>query len=309
MKLFKKISQHLRDLINHEVRKSFSSEELISRLRGHTVFETCWNNLWRENIKSQESGVTDEKYGEAELIVSLTTYGHRLEEVAITIESIMQGTIKPNRILLWLQDDYRGKSLPSSLIRQQKRGLEICYCPDWRSYKKLIPTLQRYPDACIVTIDDDVIYYPNLLEKLVRGWQEDPRYIYAARVFEIPAPVNNSCAYNDKIIAASGAVTPRNVFTGVGGVLYPPHALDPEVMNVTAFQSLAPDADDIWFHAMALKKRTWVKKVYTHHLNGEDYLLNEAIQLDGLWSVIITKNNPQFKAVFDHYDLWSLLSD
>lgn len=307
MQLIKRLSQQFREIINHEVRKAFGSPELEKRLRGYSTFEMQWHQLWRENIECTTSGISSERYGNAEVIVSLTSYGHRLNEVALTIESIMQGTIKPNRIILWLQDDYEGKVLPSSLIRQQKRGLEICYCPDWRSYKKLIPTLQKYPDACIVTIDDDVIYYPNMLENLVRGWQEDPQYIYANRVFEIPEPTGGYCAYNKKVVAARESVSPRNIFTGVGGVLYPPHSLDPEVLNVEMIRQLAPETDDIWFHAMALKKGTLVKKVYTHHESGEDYLLNEMIQMDGLWTVIIEGNEPQFKAVFDHYGLWTKL--
>ena len=308
MILVGKIFQHLRDIINHEVRVAFSSKELEVQLKRFTSFETQWHQLWRDNLHCTESGVSAERYGDAELIVSLTSYGTRINEVALTIESIMQGTIRPNRIILWLQDDYQGKTLPSSLVRQQKRGLEIGYCQDLRSYKKLIPTLQKYPYSCVVTIDDDVLYYPNMLENLVRGWQDDPRYIYANRVFEIPVPQQSFCAYNSKVVAKCGSVSPRNVFTGVGGVLYPPNSLDPEVMNVEAFMALAPDTDDIWFHAMALKHGTWVKKAYTHHLNGEDYLLNEAVQMDGLWTKIITENNPQFKAVFDRYDLWSSLS-
>lgn len=40
-----------------------------------------------------------------------------------------------------------------------------------------------------------------------------------------------------------------NIQTGVGGVLYPPHSLKADMMNVELFTKLAPSTDDIWFWA------------------------------------------------------------
>lgn len=38
------------------------------------------------------------------------------------------------------------------------KELTIDWYHDIKSYKKLIPTLQKYPDSIIVTADDDIIY-------------------------------------------------------------------------------------------------------------------------------------------------------
>lgn len=119
---------------------------------------------------STESGIEQTKFCDHEVVVSLTTYGKRLYEVASTIESIMQGTMKPNRIVLWLEEGLKDTPLPILLQRQQTRGLEIGYCEDLRSYKKLIPTLIKYPDAVIITIDDDAIYNCDVVEKLVNTY-------------------------------------------------------------------------------------------------------------------------------------------
>ena len=40
--------------------------------------------------------------------------------------------------------------------------------------------------------------------------------------------------------------------TGVGGVLYPPGTLHPEVFNQAVFRRICPTADDVWFKAMSL---------------------------------------------------------
>jgi hypothetical protein len=44
--------------------------------------------------------------------------------------------------------------------------------------------------------------------------------------------------------------------TGVGGVLYPPGSLDPEVMNEGAALATCPSADDVWLYWMAKRAGT-----------------------------------------------------
>lgn len=46
--------------------------------------------------------------------------------------------------------------------------------------------------------------------------------------------------------------------TGVGGVLYPPNALDTSMLDANLFMKLAPTNDDIWFWAAAVSKGTYV---------------------------------------------------
>lgn len=43
-----------------------------------------------------------------------------------------------------------------------------------------------------------------------------------------------------------------NIQTGVGGVLYPPHSLREDMMDVKLFTEIAPTTDDIWFWAAAV---------------------------------------------------------
>ena len=50
-------------------------------------------------LYSQASGVTNEKYCDHDIIVSLTTYSKRIYDVHLTIESIMEQTMKANRII------------------------------------------------------------------------------------------------------------------------------------------------------------------------------------------------------------------
>lgn len=261
-----------------------------------------------------ESGISPEKYGDHEIIVSLTTYGRRLDDVCFTIESLMQQTRKANRIILWLDPPARERPLPETLIRQQKRGLEIKITDDMiGSYKKLIPALRTYPDAAIITVDDDVLYDFDLLERLIGSYRTAPDCIHACRIHTmLPNGKGGLKPYSRWRWNCSDPAAPsRNFFTGVGGVLYPPRSLDDETANRAVFTSICPTADDVWFNAMARKKGTVVRKVVTRSKSGDDYLSNDTMQDMGLFNINTGRhgmNDRQIRAVFGKYSIYELIA-
>ena len=142
-------------------------------------------------------------------------------------------------------------------------GLTIKWCDDIRSYKKLIPALIDYPNDMIITFDDDIYYPQDVVELLYNSYLKNPDCIHTNRGRRIELK-------NDKIIARSAAevywtkytdCTYKNTVTGCGGVLYPPNSLDKEVLNISKLKEILPTQDDVWFWAMAVKKRTKIKKV------------------------------------------------
>lgn len=262
--------------------------------------------------KCKDRGISDEKYCEHEVIVSLTTFGKRLYDVATTIESIMQGSMLPNRIVLWLGEEHKDEELPLSLQLQQKRGLQVEYCKDIRSYTKLIPSLKKYPEAVIITIDDDLVYERDLIENLFRTYKQNPECICANRIHEIVLGKNGKPIEYLKWRWGANPVTasPLNFLTGVGGVLYPPHCLNEEVFNEKVFLDICKYADDIWFYSMALKKGTPIIKSFTHRSDGVDFFVNPGVQDVRLSLVNVrTKhlNNVQLENVFERYQLYDLL--
>lgn len=260
-------------------------------------------------------GITEDKYLQYDIIVSLTTYGKRLYDVSLTIESIMQGTMKPNKIILWLEEELTEVALPISLKKQQKRGLEIRYCKNIRSYKKLIYTLKEFPMAAIITIDDDVLYGYDLVENLVNTHSLYPTSVIANRVHRIKLDNNNRplsylkwdmCSYPNDVSVLNFAV-------GVGGILYPPNCFVDHVFDEGVFLNICPFADDVWFYAMELLSGKKVKKSFTHSTKGEDYYSNETVQDIALSNCNVNKHNcmndEQIQKVFDRYGIWSFLSE
>jgi len=264
-----------------------------------------------QNILYQNAmGVTDHKYCDHDIIVSLTTYGKRIYDVALTIESIMEQTMKANRIVLWLDYSFQNVRLPGSIDALRKRGLEVKFCEDIRSYKKLIPSLKAFPNDAIITIDDDIFYEYDLLENLIVSYLKNPSYIYCSRYHKMEFDEHGDLMPYMQWHLCCQEQEPRhiNFMTGVGGGLYPPHSLDDEVFNDEVFKDICQTGDDIWFNAMAIKKGTLVQKVYTH--DCDPYIENSRVQDVALWRVNngkVNMNDVQIKAVFSKYRIYEHL--
>lgn len=104
------------------------------------------------------------------VIVSMTTFPARINEVWLAIESILRQEHKPDALILWLyKGEFKNKSnLPKKLLELEQRGLQIQFCEqNLKPHKKYYYTLKNYLDATIITIDDDVFYPPDFVKKLL----------------------------------------------------------------------------------------------------------------------------------------------
>ena len=167
----------------------------------------------------------------------------------------MLQNMKPNRIILWLAEDEfprRDSDLPEKLLCLKKYGLEIMYCENLRSFKKLIPALRACPDADIVTADDDLYYRRNWLRTLYDEHSRHPEDVCVHRITKFY--VDDSGQF--RIIGGGYDVYPcpsfLNKLTGGAGAFYSPGMLHPDVVRTELFTSLCTTNDDIWFWLMAV---------------------------------------------------------
>ena len=313
------ILNYLRNRLWHDVETRKAQRSLsealseVQRLQKQVLYDQIVNRFHEKAMLSTEPGTTSSLFCGEEVIISLTTFGTRINDVYLTIESIMQGSLLPNRIILWLaEDEFKDKPLPLMLLKQQKRGLQIEYCKDLRSYKKLIPALSKYPFATIITIDDDVIYDFDMLERFLNVHQENPQAICASRVRKISIDsdgrINSYLKWKvDKETTSSKLLFP----IGVGGVLYPPNSLSNEVNNESVFMEICRFADDVWFFSMARMNGTTTVRVpsrnpqgYYFELPSSSYksLAKENINPDNC------RNDLQIQSVFERYRVSQYLS-
>lgn len=286
--------------------KSGSSRALAKRITSLVKDELVVFDM-QDKAKNSSKPIT-RKGNESELIVSLTTYSKRINHVHLVIESIAEQTLKPTKFILWLdQDEFSLDTIPLILKKQLERGLEIKFCENQRSYKKLIPTLQMYPEANIVTIDDDIIYPYYLLERLVRDSKEYPDTVICFRGHLMK--YDNSghlLPYKKWPQRTSNKEPSMDIFpTGVNGVYYPQGVLNSECIRYDIAEQLAPFADDVWFKAMsAINKRP--SKV----VSGEIDYKNDFTSIHIAQDIALRHynragggNDRQLKAVFSKYNI------
>lgn len=187
----------------------------------------------------------------APLIVSLTSYPARFGKLPLTLKCLLSQTVTADRIILWVAHQDKSALTPA-ILNLQKLGLEIAYCDDLRSFNKIIPTLQSYPDSFIVTADDDLYYQPTWLEELVQNFRGNLKEVVCHRVHRIRMGTDNlPLPYKDwEMEAQYLEASPLNFQTGVGGVLYPPNAFHADVLKSQVFNKLCPNADDVWLYWM-----------------------------------------------------------
>ncbi len=206
--------------------------------------------LWLRNHLSRSSVL-----GSAGSVVSLTTYGPRLRTVYLAVESIADGHVKPQRLMLWLSPPESEMRLPASLTRLERRGLEILYSVDYRSYKKYFPyVLESDSRTALVTTDDDVLYPRSWLQGLERHSERYPSSVVCHRAHVLSTtPVHTGiAAYEGWRPCTSTLPSVLNVATGVSGILYPRSFQ--QVMRDAGdeFLKKAPQGDDIWLHFLAI---------------------------------------------------------
>lgn len=261
------------------------------------------------NAENVEPGISPISEGSTPIVVSLTTYGRRLQWVYLTIESLLQQTIKPNKIVLCISEELY-PFLPEIVKRQQKRGLDILYCKDIRSYTKLLPTLRKYPEAAIITVDDDILYPCDFIEYLVKAFYNNPSQIHFYYGHQMGLDkAGNLTSYNEWVKSKAENDSVFNMPTGVDGILYPPHSLHEEVFNEDVFLKICPTADDIWFRAMSLMKGTVCHHVERALSPRSEFVSLDTADITSLASVNrgLNRNDIQAKAVFEKYGLTDLL--
>lgn len=200
----------------------------------------------------------NDKSNTVPVIVSLTTIESRLNKVHITLRSVMNQSVKPEKIVLWITEADRNK-IPETLKKLTGDLLEIRFTKHTSSHKKLLPSLELFPDKVIVTCDDDLIYENQWLEKLYATHVKYPKDIVCNKARQIAIDENNK-TLDYKFWKYTSENNPvKNLAIGEGGILYPPGALNSQITDYELALKLAPKNDDLWFKAMALLNNTTVR--------------------------------------------------
>lgn len=252
------------------------------------------------------------KNDEIEIIISLTSYGKRVSESApYAIYTLFKQDMLPHKVILNLDyDNWNDNNLPSSINRLKMSGLIVDYCKDIRSYKKLIPTLEKYSDSIIITVDDDMYYNPKLLSELINAFSMSDKKTILCHYAYVVERKNGKFTFTKDWRKEGNSYSIYSPL-GVGGVLYPPNIFDSEVFKDDIFMRLSPTADDLWFWVMAIRRKIKIE-LLKESSNNENIpidrimqLAENAIKSDGLFveNCLNGMNDIQLQKLFDYYNI------
>ena len=186
----------------------------------------------------------------------------------LAIKSLLNQTVKPGKILLWLaKEQFLDVEIPAQLRALCAYGLEIRFCDeDLLAHKKYYYAMQEFPEQIIVTYDDDIIYPEDSLEKLLAMHRQYPNAIICNRGREIK--MENGFVALYKYWKVSGRVPAGipsyRVMASTGaGTLYPPHCMPEETFDIEKIRALALTADDLWMKVMSIQGSVPVVKSQT----------------------------------------------
>lgn len=194
--------------------------------------------------------------------ISLTSISPRIARLAPVIRSILAQSLPPGRILIHLSRDPfmldQGiGDLPEDLAALvDGQRVQVIWVENTGSYRKILPWLGQHigTPRLVATADDDTLYPPDWLERLVAGrmatgavtaWSAHPIAVRNGRVARY-----GRWFRSERIEGPAVRLLP----VGKDGVLYAGTDFPPDVLDLETARKLAPTGDDLWlrWHAARL---------------------------------------------------------
>lgn len=203
---------------------------------------------------------------ETPIIVSLASSRENFKRLPITIYSLLNQKTKPDRIILWLDEDCEDFThLPYEITQFIKNGLEIRFVKDLKSYTNIYYSIKEFSSSIIVTADDRIYYPQNWLEKLYLSYISHSNDIQVHCANRVEFTSEKLLPYEkwEKFVNEESSRY-DNFINSVGGVLYPPNCFSKEVLRQDIFLKDAPDTPDAWLWTMALVHNRKIRVVNKH---------------------------------------------
>lgn len=188
--------------------------------------------------------------------ISITSISSRLDLLVRTLRILLNQTLKPSGIYVYLSKEPYGldegcSDIPKDLklLFATEPLLHLRWTENTGPYRKLLPFAKEFPNTPVLVLDDDTKYIPECVERAWNLWNQHKCCIaFRATVLDL------STAYMTWPNAAGQkAIT---LFTkGNGGVVYHTSWFqDSRIQDPSNYLSIAPLADDVWFNAWRIQQ-------------------------------------------------------
>jgi len=168
---------------------------------------------------------------------------------------MIRQTQRAEKIVIWLSREQfpdEKDSLPNNLLQLCDRGLDIRFVDeDIRSFKKFYYAFQEFPNKCVVTIDDDLLFPSTFVEHIYDCSMRHPNSVIANFGFKFrwDEKINYIEVIDSPITEEE---TGRHLFFGSGGgTLFRPEKMLPFMNSIFEIRQVCPTADDIYLNSLS----------------------------------------------------------
>lgn len=117
------------------------------------------------------------KYNGEKAIISLTSWKARINNTHTTIYNILNQCPNFHIVLVLSSDEFKTKEndLPASLMTLvRNKRIELLWVgKNYKAFKKVLPTIQKYKTIPVISADDDLIYTRNYAQELLDEFNKD----------------------------------------------------------------------------------------------------------------------------------------
>lgn len=160
------------------------------------------------------------KYAGEKAIISLTSWKARINTVSKTLFSLLQ-QCPGFHIVLVLSDEEFPKmmdELPENLkLFVDNELIEVLWVfRNYKSFKKVLFTMDKYRDVPIISADDDCVYTCNYAQELYDKWNKDKsinalRYEYG-KFPQMQGPTSLYYGFGDKALCMLNSLSNNTVY-------------------------------------------------------------------------------------------------
>ncbi len=220
------------------------------------------------NLSPSCAGIKNE-----DIIVSLTTFPARINNVWMVIDSICRQKLRPGSINLYLaEEEFPTKEIPSNLRKYEKYGLNISWVEkNLKPHNKYYYAIKDNPQKYVITIDDDIYYREDLVSRLWEMSQSNNGCVCANRATKILNEKLELLRYSQWGVGQEEpfGVSFNYLALGTCGVIYPPEVFkETELFNTESIINNCMKADDLWLkcHEILANVPVATGEFYSHSI-------------------------------------------
>lgn len=173
----------------------------------------------REEYTTETYPSFGKKYNGEKAIISLTSWKARINTVSKTLFSLLKQCPGFHIVLVLSEEEFPKmmNELPENLkLFVDNELIEILWVyKNYKSFKKVLFTMDKYSDVPVISADDDCLYICNYAQMLYDAWKKNPNKVVSNIIGCRKCGVgNNSVTY--KFTPGPTTLFPPNAFSNVG---------------------------------------------------------------------------------------------